>query len=481
MAKLIKLTKELLEKHALSTLRALGREVGVKSPASKSKPLLIEEILSVQNTGVVFAKSKKGAPVKSKVDLSDFYDVDESDSLSFDVDSFEEYPYYSNRNYENRFSSMACEDNEQLFETEGRIEIYPSGFGFLRVKEYECYEGDSYISSQIIAKYDLRAGDKILALAKKANNQKAPCVTEVLKINGFEVDFLGERPNFDKLTSCYPNKKFDLSYENDVALSFIDLFAPIGKGQRAIIVAPPKVGKTTIIKKLAKALEKNHNGTKIFILLIDERPEEVTDIKMSVRAEVVHSTFDESSEHHVRVAEMVLNRAKRITETGNDVVIFLDSLTRLTRAYNERVESTGKTLSGGIEAEALKKVKKFFGSARNLVEGGSLTIIATAMVGLGGKFEDFVYEELKGTGNMELHLNRELSDKRIFPAIDVKRSGTRQEQLLLSDKEIELSYKLRGTLGDKIDNTATLIKLFNQYDKNELCDKIDDILGLKKD
>lgn len=477
MAKLVKLTKEMLEKHALNTLRALGRVVCVKSPTSKTKSQLIDEILLAQKTRVVFSSSNKGAPVKSKVDLSDFYEKEEPISEYAMVDSFEQYPFLSKEGY-GSVSSLTCEDVEPIFETEGRIEIYPANYGFIRVNEYESSDKDSYVSPDLIVKYDLRAGDKILALAKRVKEQKAPCVTEILKLNGIDVEFISERLDFDKLTSCYPDKKFNLSFDNDVTLKFINLFAPIGKGQRAIIVAPPKAGKTTIIKKIAKSLDENYNGMKVFILLIDERPEEVTDIKRSVRAEVVHSTFDESSEHHIRTAEMVLNRAKRIAETGNDVVIFLDSITRLTRAYNDKSESTGKTLSGGIEADAIKKVKKFFGSARNLVEGGSLTIIATAMVGLGGKFEDFVYEELKGTGNMELHLSRELSEKRIFPAIDLKKSGTRREDLLLSEKEIDLSCKIRNVLGGKIEDTATLIKLFKQYDESQLLTKIDEVLGL---
>ncbi len=475
MAKLIKLTKELLEKHALNTLRALGRVVRVKSPCSKTKSQLIKDILTVQETGIVFSSSNKGAPVKSKVDLSDFYEKEEPAIENTPCDSFDQYPFLSKEGYR---SSLTFEDIEPVFETEGRMEIYPANYGFIRVNEYESSDKDSYVSPELISKYDLRAGDKVLALAKRVKEQKAPCVTEILKLNGIDVEFAGDRLDFEKLTSCYPDKKFNLSYNNDITLKLINLFSPIGKGQRAIIVAPPKAGKTTIIKKIAKALEENYNGMKIFILLIDERPEEVTDIKRSVRAEVVHSTFDESSEHHIRVAEMVLNRAKRIAETGSDVVVFLDSITRLTRAYNDKSESTGKTLSGGIEIDALKKVKKFFGSARNLVEGGSLTIIATAMVGLGGKFEDFVYEEFKGTGNMELYLSRELSEKRIFPAIDLKKSGTRREELLLSDEELDLSCKFRNVLGDKIEDTATLIKLFKQYDESQLSSKIDEILGL---
>ncbi len=479
MARLIKLSKELLNKHALSTLRVLGRVIGVKSPTSKTKNQLIEEILLMQESGVCFSGSKKGAPVKSKVDLSDFYEDEPTDILSIFEGFNKEYDFDDGNDFSNSpRSSFTFEDSEPIFETEGMIELYPAGFAFVRTREYECADKDSYMPAEIILKEKLRAGDKVKCLSKRTKDQKAPCVIEVTHVNGMPKDLIGNRPNFDELTSCYPEKRFDIGREEDVTLRFIDLFAPIGKGQRGVIVAPPKTGKTSIIKKIAKAMEDNHNGMKVFVLLIDERPEEVTDLKRSLRCEVVHSTFDESSDHHVRAAEMVLNRAKRIAEMGNDVVIFLDSLTRLTRAYNDKVENTGKTLTGGIESEALKKVKKFFGSARKIAEGGSLTIIATAMVGLGGKFEDIVYEEFKGTGNMELHLSRELSDKRIFPAIDVNKSGTRREELLFSKEELSAVCKARRVLSDRSDATNIVIDMLEKCSSTkEFVESVDSLLS----
>ena len=465
MAKLIKLTRELLDSQALGTLRALGRVVGIKSPTSKAKSVLIEEILLMQETGVCFTNSNKGAPVKSKVDLSDFY-VKEELPMAHDR-SLETFTYEeTNDLYKNVGAFTFC-DNEPVFETSGLIEVFPAGFAFIRTNGYECSDNDSHISLEIMEKFNLRAGDKVKALAKRCKDQKAPSVIDILELNSFPIDFIGKRKNFDDLTSCYPTKRFNIGKDDDLTLKTIDLIAPIGKGQRSIIVAPPKTGKTTIIKKLAQSLLKNHNGTKIFILLIDERPEEVTDLKRSVHAEVVHSTFDENSDHHVRAAEMVLSRAKRIAETGSDVIILLDSLTRLTRAYNDKTETSGKTLSGGIESEALKKVKKFFGSARNIEEGGSLTIIATAMVGLGGKFEDFVYEELKGTGNMELTLSRELSDMRIFPAIDINKSGTRREELLFNEEEQKAVNKLRRVLALRKDSSTVLLNVLDKCTSTE--------------
>ena len=268
LLKLIKLTKELLEGHALSTLRVLGRAIGVKSPTSKNKDQLIDEILTMQETGVSFAKSKKGAPVKSKVDLSEFYLKDIPSFDFFNGDN----GYGDNLQFAENTKVLTFYDNEPSFEVEGRLELFPAGYAFVRVKDSECTEKDSYLSPELVAKYNLRAGDKVLCKAKKAKEQKAPSVIEVISANNQPLGFLNDRPDFDSLTSCYPEERFNLNYNGDTTLKIIDLFSPIGKGQRGVIVAPPKTGKTTIIKKLCRALEENHNGIKIFVLLIDERP-----------------------------------------------------------------------------------------------------------------------------------------------------------------------------------------------------------------
>ncbi|MBQ7642916.1 MAG: transcription termination factor Rho, partial [Clostridia bacterium] len=286
-----------------------------------------------------------------------------------------------------------------------------------------------------------------------------------------------KRTNFDDLIPYYPTKRLKLenaTNADDVAIRCIDLFAPIGKGQRGLIVAPPKAGKTTLLKKIAQAIESNYPDVKLIILLIDERPEEVTDIKRSVKGEVVFSTFDENAEHHIRAAELVINRAKRLVEVGQDVVILMDSITRLARAYNNTIDSSGKTLSGGLDPAALNGPKRFFGAARNIDDGGSLTVLSTALIETGSRLDDVIYEEFKGTGNMEIHLSRELSEKRIFPAIDLYKSGTRKDELLLSEKELATVYKLRKILSERSDATDTLIEMMKKSKNNDdLISKID--------
>ena len=305
---------------------------------------------------------------------------------------------------------------------------------------------DIYVSPHQVKKYGLHIGDHIKGVAKRTAKDKFPALTLIIEINGILPELLANRKDFDTLTPIFPNSRFNLETEsNKITSRIIDLIAPIGKGQRGVIVSPPKSGKTTIIKEIANSITKNteNKNTQLIILLIDERPEEVTDIAENVSAEVVSSTFDEQPQNHVRIAEMVLEKAKRNVESGKDVVILLDSITRLARAYNQVVPSSGKTLSGGFDPSALYKPKRFFGSARNLKEGGSLTIIATALVDTGSRMDDVIYEEFKGTGNMEIVLDRSLSENRIYPAIDVKKSGTRREDLLLNSEELETINSLR--------------------------------------
>ncbi|MCS7298451.1 MAG: transcription termination factor Rho [Spirochaetia bacterium] len=329
------------------------------------------------------------------------------------------------------------------------------GYGFLRSEEhnYLAGAGDIYVSQTQIRSLGLRTGDEVFGTirAPLRDNEKYFGLLKVLKVNGKEfTGNLQKRPSFDKLTPMFPTEKFSLEYsKTDIDTRIIDIFVPIGKGQRGIIVSQPKAGKTTILKKIATAIRKNHPDVIIFILLIDERPEEVTDWKRSLRGvQVISSTFDEEPFRHSIVAEMVLERAKRLVEDGNDVVILLDSLTRLTRAYNLITPPSGRVMSGGIEVGAFYKPKHFFGSARKVEEGGSLTIIASALIDTGSKMDEVIYEEFKGTGNMEIHLDRNLANKRIFPAIDLKLSGTRREELLLREDVLNKMWLLRRALND---------------------------------
>lgn len=306
---------------------------------------------------------------------------------------------------------------------------------------------------------------------KNVTNNRYDAIIKIISVNGIPVENFNGRRQFEDLVPIYPKERLVLETKNagDVAIRSIDLLSPIGKGQRAMIVSPPKAGKTTLLKKIAHSISVNYPEIHLIVLLIDERPEEVTDMQRSIKGEVIFSTFDELPEHHTRIAELVLARAKRLVEIGKDVVIVLDSLTRLARAYNLTVPPTGRTLSGGIDPGALYAPKKFFGSARNIEDGGSLTIIATALIDTGSRMDDVIYEEFKGTGNMEVHLNRNLSEKRIFPAIDLYRSGTRKEELLLSPKELEATYSIRKLLskGDSQEATEQLINLMVKSKTNQ--------------
>ncbi|RDV84900.1 transcription termination factor Rho [Ammonifex thiophilus] len=327
----------------------------------------------------------------------------------------------------------------------GVLEILPDGYGFLRPHKYLPSPDDIYVSASQIRKFDLRTGDLVEGVVRRPKeNEKYFALLRVERVNGVPADELPPRPHFDNLTPLYPCERIRLETTPDrIAVRIIDLIAPLGKGQRGLIVAPPKAGKTTLLKEIANSITANHPEIYLIILLIDERPEEVTDISRSVKAEVVSSTFDEPPENHVKVAEMVLERAKRLVEHGRDVAILLDSITRLARAHNLVIPPSGRTLSGGVDPAALHKPKRFFGAARKLEEGGSLTILATALIETGSRMDEVIFEEFKGTGNMELVLSRALAERRIFPAIDVKRSGTRKEELLLSREELELVWYFR--------------------------------------
>ncbi len=339
---------------------------------------------------------------------------------------------------------------EEVNIAEGILEIHTDGYGFLRRENYLSSDDDIYISPSQIRRFNMRTGDKITGITRPPKSgEKFKALLYVKKVNGMEPESATKRPNFEDLTPIYPNERINLELNSsELSTRLIDLIAPIGKGQRGMIVAPPKAGKTILLQKIANSISINYPEIQIIVLLIDERPEEVTDMQRSIKGEVVYSTFDELPSHHIKVAEMVLNRAQRLVEHGKDVVILLDSITRLARAYNLTIPPTGRTLSGGLDPGALHKPKRFFGAARNLENAGSLTIIATALIETGSRMDDVIFEEFKGTGNMELHLDRKLSEKRIFPAIDVNKSGTRREELLLSQMELETIWSIRRALGN---------------------------------
>ncbi len=347
----------------------------------------------------------------------------------------------------------ATEGTEEGVQVDGVLEILEEGFGFLRSPEYSYLPSsdDIYVSPSQIKRFGLRTGDAITGFARPPkNNERYFALLKIETING--VPLSEERPRipFDALTPLYPQERIRLEVpqQNDLSMRVVDLFTPIGKGQRGLIVSPPRAGKTILLQKIANSITINHPEIKLIILLIDERPEEVTDMERSVKAEVISSTFDEVPERHAQVADMVLEKAKRLVENKYDVVILLDSITRLARAHNLVVPHSGRTLSGGLDSNALQKPKKFFGSARNIEEGGSLTIIATALIETGSRMDEVIFEEFKGTGNMELILDRRLADRRIFPAIDLQRSGTRKEELLLSEFELNRIWVLRKLLAE---------------------------------
>lgn len=370
-----------------------------------------------------------------------------------------------------------------LIFAEGVLEIIPpEGYGFLRPSKYVPSQDDIYISASQIKRFDLRTGDVVSGQVRRPKeNEKYLALLRIEAVNYENPETAKERLHFEDLTPLFPRERIKLEREGgSVSSRLIDLIAPIGKGQRGLIVAPPKAGKTVLLKEIANSIIANYPEIKLMILLIDERPEEVTDMRRSVDAEVISSTFDSPPEYHLQVSDLVLEKAKRLVEHKRDVIILLDSITRLARAHNVVTPPSGRTLSGGLDPTALYGPKKFFGAARNIEEGGSLTIIATALVETGSRMDDVIYEEFKGTGNMELHLSRPLAEQRIFPAIDVLRSGTRKEELLLSREELQTMWKLRKGIADS--HPAEVIQSFVQQIKNtrnnkELLDSLNKVFS----
>ncbi|HEU4963387.1 MAG TPA: transcription termination factor Rho [Bacilli bacterium] len=371
-------------------------------------------------------------------------------------------------------------EGEGLLFAEGVLETMPDGYGFLRPVGYLPSNEDIYVAASQIRRFDLRTGDRVSGRTRKPKeNERYLGLLQVEAVNGVSPQEAEKRIHFPALTPLFPTRKFKMeTVPEKLSTRIIDLLSPVGFGQRGLIVAPPKAGKTLLLKEIANSITTNHPEAELFVLLIDERPEEVTDMQRSVKAEVVASTFDELPENHIKVAELVLERAMRLVEHGKDVVILCDSITRLTRAYNLVIPPSGRTLSGGIDPAAFHRPKRFFGAARNIEEGGSLTILATALVDTGSRMDDVIYEEFKGTGNMELQLDRRLAEKRIFPALDIRRSGTRREELLLEKETLDKIWALRKLMSDKPDFTEVFLRNIKKTKTNE--DYLATIEGLEE-
>ncbi len=369
---------------------------------------------------------------------------------------------YASMNKKELHFSILKAQTEKLgyFFMEGVLETLPDGFGFLRVLGYFPSSEDIYISNSQIRRFDLRNGDKVSGKVRPPKeNERYYSLLKVEAVNGEDPETAAERLHFPALTPLYPQKKLTLeTTPNKISTRIIDLLAPVGLGQRGLIVAPPKAGKTVLLKEIANSITTNHPEVELIVLLIDERPEEVTDMQRSVKGEVISSTFDEVPENHVKVAELVLERALRLVEHKKNVVILLDSITRLARAYNLVIPPSGRTLSGGIDPAAFHRPKRFFGAARNVEEGGSLTILATALIETGSRMDDVIYEEFKGTGNMELHLDRKLAERRIFPSIELRRSGTRKEELLLTKDQLDKIWAIRKAMSNSDEFMEQFIK-----------------------
>lgn len=382
-------------------------------------------------------------------------------------------PYYGQMNKKELALAImrAQEEATGFFQVEGVLDINNAeGFGFLRPINYSTSQEDIYISSSQIRKFALRNGDLVAGPARPPRTgEKFNGLMQVGAVNGKGPEEAKERDHFPGLTPLYPEKQMRLETTTGrIASRMLDLICPIGFGQRGLIVAPPKAGKTSLLKEIANGITTNYPNAELIILLIDERPEEVTDIERTVDAEVVFSTFDQTPEHHIKVSELVLERALRLVEDGRDVIVLLDSITRLARAYNLTIPPSGRTLSGGIDPAAFYRPKRFFGSARNIEDGGSLTILATALIETGSRMDDVIYEEFKGTGNAEVHLSRELAERRVFPAIDVKRSGTRKEEILLEPNVLEAVWKVRNTMkGDGLETSEQMVKQLRETKSNK--------------
>lgn len=431
-----------LQKMKLDELKAIAKELHIKNIMKYRKAELVEKIASVQSMLETAQKQEKALQqAKTLAEKPE-------DNLPQDADTkvvpqtvkkkTDKEPVYSDPVRRTNLMS-------------GVLEVMADGYGFLRSDNYQSGEADVYVPQNQIRRFNLKTGDFIVGNTRmQYEGERYEALVYVQTVNGDRVDVSIHRKPFEELTPIYPQKRLYLTTDRkNYAMRMIDLVAPVGKGQRGIIVAPPKAGKTTLLKNIANSITANNPEVQLIVLLIDERPEEVTDMQRSIRGDVIFSTFDEEPQNHVKVAEIVLERAKRLVEHKKDVVILLDSITRLTRAYNLTIAPTGRTLSGGLDPGALYKPKRFFGAARNIEGGGSLTILATALIETGSRMDDMIYEEFKGTGNMEVHLDRRLQERRVFPAIDLVKSGTRKEELLLTEEELDMMRRMRRAFGDR--------------------------------
>ena len=437
----------------LSELKNITEELGIKGASKLSKQDLIYKILDEQAISKPKkSSSKKSSSKKSSSDSKSSTKEKSTGPSKRPAGRSGERTYDRSRAPKNSEYEKQVKEFEGVIESEGVLEMMQDGYGFLRSSDYNYLASpdDIYVSPSQIKLFGLKTGDTVLGkIRPPKENEKYFALIEVSKINGKSPEEVRDRIPFKYLTPLFPEEKLNLSTNQDnYSTRILDLFSPIGKGQRGMIVSQPKTGKTVLLKQIANAIAENHPEVYLMILLIDERPEEVTDMARSVKAEVVSSTFDEQAERHVKVANIILEKAKRMVECGHDVVILLDSITRLARAHNTVIPSSGKILSGGVDANALHKPKRFFGAARNVEKGGSLTIIATALIETGSKMDEVIFEEFKGTGNMELQLDRKLSNRRIYPAIDVTASGTRREDLLMDKDELSRLWILRKYLAD---------------------------------
>jgi len=430
----------ILKTKKLEDLRYIAKMMGIKSITKYRKGELVDLIIEAGSEQEKAQQEAKAAEVSVE------------DPVKGQEEGQTEKKKYEGRNGRRRKKEKSAPPQEiqEQDPVEGILEVLPDGYGFLRRDNFTYGPKDIYVSPSQIRKLNLRTGDKISGIGRvKTDGDKFQALLFVNTVNGADPGEAIRRKNFDGLTPIFPEERLTMEKNpKELSTRIIDLIVPIGKGQRGLIVSPPKAGKTVLLKKIANSISKNYPDVHLMVLLVDERPEEVTDMQRSIDGEIAYSTFDKVPENHVKIAEMVLARAQRLVEQGKDVVILMDSITRLARAYNLTMTPTGRTLSGGLDPGALHSPKRFFGAARNIEFGGSLTIIATALVETGSRMDDVIYEEFKGTGNMELHLDRKLSEKRIFPAIDISRSGTRREDLLLNQKEIESIWTIRKAMSN---------------------------------
>lgn len=469
------MTKKEYESMTLTKLKDIAKDLGVKNISKYKKNELIEEILKVPSNFI----EKNGVILRENIAPKNVEETRSVMPRSNNTESNKESNDSEVRSRTNEIGNVEKKENlkEMINESNvanGILEILENNsFGFLRCKNYLTSSEDVYVSPSQIRRFNLRTGDEVEGKVREAKEtEKFKALLFVQKVNGEHPEKAIGRKSFETLTPIYPKErlKLETSDSNDLSSRLMDIICPIGKGQRGIIVAPPKAGKTTLLKKIAQNISKNYPDVKLIVLLIDERPEEVTDMKRSINGDVVYSTFDEEPQNHAKVAQMVLERAKRMVEQGKDVVILMDSITRLSRAYNLTITPTGRTLSGGLDPGALIMPKKFFGAARKIEEGGSLTILATALIETGSRMDDMIFEEFKGTGNMEVHLDRRLQERRIFPAIDIYKSGTRKEDLILSKEELEVAFSIRKKMyrdGNSDDITENLINMLSKTGNNK--------------